>query len=326
MGKKKQNINLGLSKEELTILVTNSKDAQFLNQYIDKLENCDLSRSAIELINEDDLGVVNRISDGVTSKYKTTYRAFNLKLLVGIVVLVFVISGIFLFKSGSSATKGSHPEVTSSDINNQKTAFSNVKENPTLSDSNRLSNSERNKLEPVSKIKETNLKTKSIDDFSKNDLSIKSEAIKRSKQKNETKKTQIESQENKKTPSEFADKKLPREVKTIQSMSQVPNKFKNENYSLSDLVDYNGGNKMLEKELWNKLKGQIKDSDIPKTNSSIVFKFTVTSKGKIKDVNIQSLVTLELEELIKETTLNLSSWNKGKKRIPVDYTVYITFK
>ena len=125
---------------------------------------------------------------------------------------------------------------------------------------------------------------------------------------------------------EMVQVRPPREVKAIQSMSQVPNKFKDEKFSLSDLVAYNGGNKVLEKELWENLKGKIKDTDIPKSNSSIVFKFTVTSKGKVKDVNIQSLVTVELEELIKQTTLNLNSWNKGKKRIPMDYTVYVTFK
>jgi len=91
-------------------------------------------------------------------------------------------------------------------------------------------------------------------------------------------------------------------------------------------VEYQGGDRALEKTIFKKLKPHINDKDIPKEQSTIVFTFNVTSKGKVKTVDIQSLVTSELEERIKTEVLDLSSWDKGKKRIPKDYTVYITFK
>ena len=117
-----------------------------------------------------------------------------------------------------------------------------------------------------------------------------------------------------------------RKVRSIKSLKQVPDKYKNEEYSTYDLVDFLGGDKNLEKELMLKLKGKIKDVHVPSENSSIVFKFSVTPNGKIKDVNIQSRVNIELEEIIKETALNLTTWIEGGKKIPVIYTIYITFK
>ena len=48
-----ENKNLGLSREELELLVGNTNNPELLKKYNDKLENCDLSRSAIELINKE---------------------------------------------------------------------------------------------------------------------------------------------------------------------------------------------------------------------------------------------------------------------------------
>ena len=96
-------------------------------------------------------------------------------------------------------------------------------------------------------------------------------------------------------------------------------------YSVSEYLSTNELN-YNKKELLNNFKGKIKDTHIPKENTSIVFKFSVTSNGKIKDINIQSRVNIELEKIIKETALKLSTWTKGSQRIPVIYTVYITFK
>ena len=82
----------------------------------------------------------------------------------------------------------------------------------------------------------------------------------------------------------------------------------------------------LENELFKGLKGKIKDDYLPRKNSSIVFKFSVTSKGKIKDLDIQSRVNIELEEIIKTTVNSLKNWTRGNKNIPVIYTVYVTFQ
>jgi hypothetical protein len=109
-------------------------------------------------------------------------------------------------------------------------------------------------------------------------------------------------------------------------MQAIPNKYKNEAYSTSDLVEYQGGDIKLEKILLDKLRNKIKDNDVPLKHSTVVFKFNVSSKGKVREVNIQSLVTPELESRIKKTIFELSSWDKGRKRIPKDYTVYITFR
>ena len=112
----------------------------------------------------------------------------------------------------------------------------------------------------------------------------------------------------------------------IKSVRKVPEKYKNEEYKPSDLVDFFDGNKNLENELFKGLKGKIKDDYLPRKNSSIVFKFSVTSKGKIKDLDIQSRVNIELEEIIKTTVNSLKNWTRGNKNIPVIYTVYVTFQ
>lgn len=322
MNTSKENINLGLSKEEFELLVNNSNNPELLKKYNEKLDNCDLSKSAIELINKDDLAAINRISNGITSKYQAAPKSNKQKVVLSIIVLLGIIGSLFLFNIEPTNNKKQSKEITSKLPAEDKIIIPVINEAPEVA-TNQNEKKNNEEKQTVSNIEETVPRTEPLDTTSKI-KSIPDNKI--PEQKVEEGIKAVDSREKEKVTTEFVKAKPKREVKAIQSISQVPNKYKNENYSFSDLVDYNGGNKTLEKELWNKLKGKIKDTDIPETNSSIVFKFTVSSKGKVKDISIQSLVTVELEELIKETTLNLDSWNKGKKRIPVDFTVYITFK
>ena len=55
MRKNKANTIIGLSREEFYLIIENSNNPALVEQYIYKLDNCDLSRSAIELINEEGL-------------------------------------------------------------------------------------------------------------------------------------------------------------------------------------------------------------------------------------------------------------------------------
>ena len=91
------------------------------------------------------------------------------------------------------------------------------------------------------------------------------------------------------------------------------------------MVCFFGGENNLDQTLLEKFKGKIKDTHVPQNNNSIVFKFSVSSKGKISAIDIQSNVTLELEQIIRKHTLELSNWIKGNKAINVIYTVYITY-
>ena len=115
-------------------------------------------------------------------------------------------------------------------------------------------------------------------------------------------------------------------MRNITATEDVDEKYKDLKYSFRDLVSYSGGKSALEKDIFSQIKNKVKDTDVPEKNSSIVFKFNVTQKGKVKDLNVLSIVSPELEQIIQETTLNLTNWNKGKKRIPRNYTIYVTFK
>ena len=317
----KENINLGLTKDEFELVINNSNNPELIKGYIHKLDNCDLSKSAIELIREEDLASVNRITHEILLKYPTTpKKRGRMKLLVGIITLIGLFLGIIFLQK----------ETPSDIISSQTLTHQESNDNEPIKQNN--SNKPEGDLH-LSKNKES-VSAEKLD--SSNEESNPSDSLLiQSDKKNinnlptngqNTKSKTDKAKDSKKNNSKFTKSSYKRKVRSIKSLKQVPDKYKNEAYSTNDLVDFYGGNKNLEKELLGKLKGKIKDTHIPKKNTSIVFKFNVTSDGKINEINIQSRVNIELEEIIKQTAINLTTWTKGSKNIPVIYTVYITFK
>lgn len=325
--KKKHSYNhLGLSSEELELLVKNTNDQELLQLYEDRLENCDLSKSAIELINSKDLISVKRISQRILKKYPAKQSSNNLRYIFTSILAVTVLSFLFLMidssEKDSAITPNSSlnlPAVNQKNIKSKKSLQSKKNQDiENIKHQNSLFNNQKKSNEPG--FETLNNKTISIDSiYSPTPI----DTVITDKTNTDLKKQTKTANNNKFNPSYTQPQ---RKVQGIRVLQTIPNKFKNENYTASDLVEYQGGDRALEKTIFKKLKPHINDKDIPKEQSTIVFTFNVTSKGKVKTVDIQSLVTSELEERIKTEVLDLSSWDKGKKRIPKDYTVYITFK
>ena len=321
MKNRDQHIHLGLSKEELELLVNNSDNQELFEQYADKLNNCDLSKPAIELINKDQLPAVSRIANEITNKYSTSNKVSSNKYIsIGLISVVIIIGSIFLFKEKSDQNIKLQTQVKKSNL---------VTEQDKIYKIERQNETELIENEQSIEITSSPTKPKKITSESESDTSRadKTEEVKSEPDESLTKITADKKIVTKETEKiEFVATREPRKVRAIKAFSSVDPKYKNETYDLSSLVSYDGGNQLLEKELFSKLKDKVKDSDIPQRNSSVVFKFTVTPKGKVKEVNVQSITTPELEQIITDATMNLTSWNKGSKRIPIEYTVYLTFK
>ena len=219
--------------------------------------------------------------------------------LVGGIALLILFAGIVVFKK----------ETTGNSTSTQTVLNEKIKED----------NSEDSlRLIPFSQNKEFEFDEKS--DSSKSKLNSPDSILNPALTDDSSSKPKIKNKTNPIKESKNANSKstkisYKRKVRLIKSLKQVPDKYKGELYSENDLVDFYGGNKNLEKELLNNFKGKIKDTHIPKENTSIVFKFSVTSNGKIKDINIQSRVNIELEKIIKYSKKQPISENTGVPHI-----------
>ncbi|MBO72519.1 MAG: hypothetical protein CMD35_02775 [Flavobacteriales bacterium] len=317
----KKNINIGLTREELELVINNSNNPELIKKYINKLDNCDLSKSAIELIREEDLLAVNRITDRVLSNYPTgSNNKFRSNTLLFLILLVSVLVG-FLFINNETSKDiffNENSSITELQEGEKSVQNDSNKEKTSNQEGEKIKNGDLTTDENYSKQPKQQVDSLKISDKSKKENSVDSFKINGSVLKSK--------KEKKKNNSSNKDKNYRRKVKLIKSVRKVPEKYKNEEYKPSDLVDFFDGNKNLENELFKGLKGKIKDDYLPRKNSSIVFKFSVTSKGKIKDLDIQSRVNIELEEIIKTTVNSLKNWTRGNKNIPVIYTVYVTFQ
>lgn len=328
MDKENSNINLGLTQEELELLVKNSNNPDMLKNFEDKLDNCDLSKSAIELIDEDNLAAVARITDSIGTKYPTTPGNNIGKYIIGGIIGFGVIAVIatFLLPSETPIIEG--PKIENTII--KETEHSDVKGFITKEVNPEV-------IEPSIEKKEAPIEDKIGNQDLKELLNIETENHKDTsvanpikeepaQEKKVSKEDEIKRSTQKQEKVEYVAIKEERQVRNITVTEDVDQKYKDLQYSFADLVSYSGGKPALEKELFSQLKDKVKDADVPERHSSIVFKFNVTQKGKVKDLNVLSIVSPELEQIIQETTLNLTNWNKGKKRIPRSYTIYVTFK
>ena len=98
MNKVDKHIELGLSQEELSSAVKSTGNDRLINKFDAKLENCELSRSAIELINPEDIETVLRISNDINNKYLSRHFSKVLRNSIIFVIAVVSISGsIFIF-------------------------------------------------------------------------------------------------------------------------------------------------------------------------------------------------------------------------------------
>lgn len=314
---------IGLSKDEFNELI--QKSAALTPEQEATLENCDLSKSALELIDTNDLAVVNSITNGLNKKYSVkTGFTFTKK-----VVLFAAITIAAVLAMGNWGSNKKEKVVSSNAL---------IKDDG----SNARAIEEKDVME-----KKVTSKTPSLPQAAKNENDASADEVTTNKEVEENDKPLVTEDSTITTaegPTDFKkeneEKNQPgakdvivrtpnaksREVIAIKAIKTVPHKYKGANYQINDLVDYYGGTTALEKELYALLKGNIKNDDIPKSNSSVVFKFEVTAKGKVKAVDVQSVTTPELSERITNTILELDNWDKGKKRIPLEYTVYVTFK
>ena len=304
MKNSKKNICIGLTMQEFELVITNSNNPEIIKNHINKLDNCDLSRSAIELIKEDDLPALKRITNEVLLSYPSTSRnKKSLLFSIGSIVLSSLIIIVLLFRK----------DIVDSTFYKGHT-FQKLE--PSIQP-----NHEKKKLKTALPKKEiaTHLAQDSIIDKIALSDSISGRVKKYTAGLSKNNKINTPYKKTKK--SKKTDYK--RTIKSIKCTKKVPYKYNKEKFYLDDLVNFDGGIQNLKKILQKKI--EIKDQQVPQKNTSIIFKFSVTPKGKIKDINILSRVDLELEEIIKEAILGLKTWKEGNKSIPVIYTIYITY-
>lgn len=323
MNKVDKHIELGLSQEELSSAVKSTGNDRLINKFDAKLENCELSRSAIELINPEDIETVLRISNGINNKYLSRHFSKVLRNSIIFVITVVSISGsIFIFSDSGE------PEIVlekSESINNNENRnvlVENTDEllsEPIEKNSVKISNKINFKQAPDINVQDSILFTS---DSILND-SIKIVHLSEINSIDDIKKEKVE-QTTKDPINDY--KASPRIVRGVLVTGMIDPKYKGDNYKISSLVDFKGGNENLQKEIYNRLKSKIKDDDIPSASSTIVFNFEVTSRGKVKKVSVQSRTTPELENIIIKTIEGLDSWKKGSKRASKNYSVFVTFK
>ena len=324
MNKIKKHIELGLSQEELSTAVKSAGDERVINKFDDKLQNCELSAPAIELVNLKDLETVVKISNGINNKYLVSRfpNLFN-KSIIAVVGIFTVLGIVFVF----------------SNSNNSNTKVALVKENEIetidktelLVDSDQvlsLVQSEKDSTKQSKEIlleKNPKIKTETaylIESDSIINDSLNSDDLMKFKPVDDFVKNKLEEPVHK----AFINIKPQRIVRDVLVTGMIDPKYKGDNYKISNLVDFQGGDEQLQKEIYRRLKLQIKDDDIPSASSTIVFNFEVTSRGKVKKVSVQSRTTPKLENVIIKTMKSLDSWRKGSKRASKNYSVFVTFK
>ncbi len=201
--------------DEFELVINNSHNPELIKKYVHKLDNCDLSKSAIELIREEDLDTINRITNEILLKYPViSNKDGNVKWLIGGIALLILFAGIVLFKK----------ETADNSTPNQTILNEKIKED----------NSEDSlRLIPFSQNKEFEFDEKS--DSSKSKLNspdsilnpvLTDDSSSNPKIKNKTNPIK----ESKNANSKSAKISYKRKVRLIKSLKQVPDKYKGELY------------------------------------------------------------------------------------------------
>lgn len=300
MKSNKKNSTIGLSRQEFELLITNSNNPELIKKHINKLDNCDLSMSAVELITEEDLAAVDRITKEVLLNYPSSSKnKKNLLLLGGTISLTILLTIILLLKVDSLNSVFLKTQIT-------QNSESLIKNEPNKKKS-KSALLEKEELLSSLTMDSAKIEKALSDSISKTDKRFPD--LTKNKQKSTTYKKIRNS--NKRT------------ITSIKLIKEIPIKYRENKFDLDNLIDFDGGNENLKKEILKKIK--IKDQQIPQKNTSIIFKFSVTPEGKVQNINIQSRINLELERIITEAILNLNTWKQGNKIIPANYTIYITY-
>ena len=300
MKSNKKNSTIGLSRQEFELVITNSNNPELIKKHINKLDNCDLSMSAVELITEEDLAAVDRITKEVLLNYPSSSKnKKNLLLLGGTISLTILLTIILLLKVDSLNSVFLKTQIT-------QNSESLIKNEPNKKKSKSVLLEKEELLYSLS-MDSSKIEKALSDSISKTDKRFP--GLTKNKQKSKTYKKIINS--NKRT------------ITSIKLIKEIPIKYRKNKFDLDNLIDFDGGNENLKKEILKKIK--IKNQQIPQKNTSIIFKFSVTPEGKVQNINIQSRINLELERIITEAILNLNTWKQGNKIIPANYTIYITY-
>lgn len=327
MSKESQHSTIGLTQDELKQAVQDSGKSTSNAKLQEKLDNCDLSQPAIELINESDLKAVIEISSGINGKYGIAASNVVLKKAILSIVVVGGIIGGFLLNSTSNEELESSNHSILSDEKPQSETITLPADTVQLEKVSIETNEVHvNDDEGESSADLNNEIVKVVDDspvviedtVEKEVVQVEQEADEKTKVKEGSEQPKIEYV--------LKPDKAPRRVLGVIVSNTLADKFKGDSYNVSDLVKYEGGNDNLEEDIFSLLKDEIKDTDVPKRSTTVVFNFEVSSRGKIKEVSVQSRVTPELEALIVQKVKTLSNWRKGGKRVAMTYSVFVTFK
>lgn len=322
MNKEKKYIEIGLTQDELVKAVQGAGDPSVLDGLESKLENCDLSRPSIELVNSEDLNAVLEISNGINNKYvASSYGAIVKKSLLAGVALFFIGIGTYLMVSNSNNPIVETAEVVKVVIpSGPQDEVKEVHKEDTIEN---LDLEQNNVEQPIENVvpQEANIDLPIAKNIVDTVLKEKVELESKSEEKiEEGEKEKIE------LPKAIEGRAPKRIVRGVIVNGMIDDKYKGDSYKINDLVDFQGGNEQLQKEIYSLLKSKVKDDDIPKSSSTIVFNFEVSSRGNVKKVSVQSRTTPELEAIIIQSISELDTWNKGSKRASKNYSVFVTFK
>ena len=324
MNKVNKHIELGLTQEELSAVVKSTGDEGVINKFGSKLDNCDLSRPAIELVNSEDLESILKISNGINDKYLGNNTSGYLKkTILGVIALLGILGSVFVL---NNANKTEVLIVEQNNVSLQQKTDLVIETNEVISEPlSELKIEKPSKETVLERIPEKSTKKNVfIMTDSVNIDSVELDVLSVDKPNEEVEKKSVEKTEE--NPVDIKYTKAPRIVRGVLVTGMIDPKYKGDNYKISNLVDFQGGNDKLQKEIFRRLKSRIKDDDIPSSSSTIVFNFEVTSRGKVRKVSVQSRTTPELETIIVQTIEGLYSWKKGSKRASKNYSVFVTFK
>lgn len=321
MNKDLEHKAVGLTQDELKDAVRDSGQSVANKEIQNKLDNCDLSQPAIELIQENDLKAVFDIASGVNKAYPVAKSASVIKnIIIGSAgALIIVLIGLLNWSGEEpKSTENLNPKKNTQEVVVVNTGIDSilVEKEVALESENEIPVSitpseqkNNSKLVGKSEIKDTIIEKVEVEKIVVVEESEDEVVLSKPK-----------------PDYEVLPAKAPRRVLGVIVSSTLDNKFKGDSYSVSDLVHYEGGKDRLQEDIFALLKDEIKDTDVPKSSSTVVFNFEVSSRGKIKEVSVQSRITPELETQIEEKVKTLSNWRKGGKRVAMTYSVFVTFK
>ena len=241
MNKIKKHIELGLSQEELSTAIKSVGNEGLINKFEDKLQNCELSHPAIELVNLEDLETVLKISNGINNKYLVIrYPNLFKQSIIATVGLFAILLSVFVFSDSNNPKAVLVKEKQVEKTHNTDLLVKRDQELPlVLNEKNSTEKSKEitseaipekeNKAAYLIESDSINLDNlsmvKDVDDFLKPKLD---EPVKR----------------------KVINIKPQRIVREVIVTGMIDPKYKGDSYKISNLVDFQGGDEQLQKEIY----------------------------------------------------------------------------